>query len=454
MSTPMRRELPQVVRLAAPIAAAHFGQVLLGFVDTAVVGRLGPSDLGAVGVGNSIYFAFAIFGGGIVLGLDPLIAQAIGADQGKRAKETVWQGVWLALLVGLPMIALAIASALSLEAFGIEAVTAAKARAYVITRSPAMLPYFVVTALSAYLQAVGKTRPLVIAAVVANLVNLPLDWLFVLGDEGLTRLGLPTVGAPSLGAAGAGLASSFVTLAQLAVVALAFRGAGHGGPVTRRLRLAALREALGVGMPIGLQRLAEVGVFSLTGLLMGRIGTLAVASHQVAMSFAAATFMVPLGISAAAAVRVGRFVGARDREGTRVAGLASMLVGGGFMAGCGVLLVAMPEALARVLTDDPAVIAASVPLLRVAAIFQISDGMQVVGAGALRGMGDTRAALYLNLVGHYGIGMPVGIALAFATSLGAVGLWWGLCAGLTAVAVALALRFVRMAARGVEPIAA
>src|SRR5690606_7433155 len=163
------------------------------------------------------------------------------------------------------------------------------------------------------------------------------------------------------------------------------------------------------------------------------------------------TFMVPLGVSAAAAVRVGRYVGARDREGTRIAGVASLAVGGGFMAACGVLLVAFPEALARVLTDDPEVIAASVPLLRVAAIFQISDGRQVVGAGALRGMGDTRAALYLNLVGHYALGMPLGIALAFLTPLAAVGLWWGLCAGLTAVAVALAVRFVRMAARGVEP---
>lgn len=450
----MRRELSQVVRLAAPIAAAHVGQMLLGFVDTAVVGRLGPADLGAVGIGNAIFFAFSIFGGGLVLGLDPLIAQALGAEQGARAKETAWQGIWLALGVGLPMITLAVGSALLLEGLGIEPVAAEKARGYVVARAPAMVPYFVVTALTTYLQAIGRTRPLVVAAVVANLVNLPLDWLFVLGDEGLTRIGLPAIGAPTLGAAGAGLASTFVTTAQLGVVAFAFRSAGHSGPVPRRPRLAAMRHALAVGTPIGLQRLAEVGVFSATGLLMARISTLAAASHQVAMSFAAATFMVPLGVSAAAAVRVGRYVGARDREGTRIAGVASLAVGGGFMAACGVLLVAFPEALARVLTDDPEVIAASVPLLRVAAIFQISDGMQVVGAGALRGMGDTRAALYLNLVGHYALGMPLGIALAFLTPLAAVGLWWGLCAGLTAVAVALAVRFVRMAARGVEPLAA
>lgn len=448
----MRRELKAVVRLAAPISAAHLGQMTLGFVDTAVVGRLGPSDIGAIGVGNALFFAFALFGSGLVLGIDPLIAQALGADQPARAKETVWQGVWLALVVALPMIVLAVGSAFLLEPFGIEPVTAAKARGYVIARGPAMVPYFVITAMTSYLQAVGRTRPLVVAVVVANLVNLPLDGLFVFGDEGLRSVGLPAVGLPQLGALGAGLASTFVTVAQLAVVAVALSSAGHQAAVRRRLRIAAVGRALAVGSPIGLQRLAEVGVFSLAGLLMGRIGTLSVASHQVAMSFAAATFMVPLGVSAAAAVRVGRFVGARDREGAKIAGLASLVVGGGFMAAAGVLLLAVPEWLARILTDDAEVIAASVPLLRVAALFQISDGMQVVGAGALRGMGDTRAALYLNLAGHYALGMPLGIVLAFALDLGAVGLWWGLCAGLTAVAVALALRFVSMAARGVAPL--
>jgi len=451
----MVREMSAVTRLATPIAAAHLGQMLLGFVDTAVVGRLGETELAAVGLGNAIYYAASITGAGCMLGLDPLISQAIGSGRPEGARATMWQGVWLALFVAVPSMVMAAIGILGLEAMGIAAETARLARHYLFSRLGTMVPYFLVTAVVTYLQASDRTRPLIISAVITNVVNAPLDVALVFGDEALDWAGLPAVGLPALGVAGAGLTSTLVTVVQLGIVVLAARAAGRGlGGVVRRPQAGALREALAVGFPVGMQRLAEMGVFSATTLLMGRIGTLAAASHQIALSFAAATFMVPLGISSAAAVRVGRAVGAGDQPGVRHAGFASLLVGTLFMAAGALLFVAVPRPLIAILTDDPEVQEVAVPLMRVAAIFQVSDGLQVVAGGALRGMGDTRAALYYNLVGHYLVGVPVGLGLAFVLDQGAVGLWWGLCAGLTAVGLALSVRFARLSKRPVRPISA
>ncbi|MEM6786490.1 MAG: MATE family efflux transporter [Myxococcota bacterium] len=442
------REVKAVTRLATPIAVAHLGQILLGFVDTAVVGRRGDVELAAVGMGSAVYFAAAITGAGVVLGIDPLISQALGAGRAARARATMAQGVWLGLLLAVPLALVALLGGAALEAMGIDPETAGATRAYLYARIGALVPYLVITALVTYLQARGGTRPLVVSALVANVVNVPLDIALVFGDEAFVGLGLPAVGVPALGVVGAGVTSTCVTVVQLGILIRAvwtLDGPRAGGAI--RPNPGALRQALRVGLPVGLQRLAEVMVFSATALLAGRIGPLAAASHQVAISLASATFMVPLGISSAAAVRVGLAVGAGDGLRTRAAGQASLLIAGAFMALGALSFVVVPRPLIAILTDDPDVAAATVPLMYVAALFQVSDGLQVVAGGALRGLGDTRAALYYNLVGHYGFGMPIGLGLGFGLGWGVRGLWWGFVAGLTAVAVALSVRFVRRARR-------
>ncbi len=446
-------ELRQLIWLATPIAAAHLGMVLLGAVDTAVVGRLGERELAAVGIGNALFFAFLLFGVGLVQGLDPLIAQALGAGKPGRARGDMWQGLWLVALVTMPLLVATSLAADAVGHLGIEPLTARQASAYVHARLPGLPGYMLLTVLRSYLQARYRTRPIVVAAVVANLLNLPLNWLLVFGDAGLIRLGLPAVGMPALGVSGAGLTSAAVTLLQTGVVAWAvrldpIRASFRYLPQPSRIRVAAR-----IGFPTGLQRLAEVGVFSLAGILMAKISTLDAAAHQVAMTLASATFMVPLGISAAAAVRVGSAVGRRDQAGIRRAGLAAFFVAGVFMAGCALALLLLPELLSSVLTNKASVVAAARPLLMVAAVFQVSDGLQVVGGGALRGAGDTRVPLLFNLIGHYGIGVPLGVALAFYAQWGGVGLWWGLFGGLSAVAFALILRFWRLTASPIEPVA-
>jgi MATE family multidrug resistance protein len=213
-----------------------------------------------------------------------------------------------------------------------------------------------------------------------------------------------------------------------------------------------LRTAFRIGLPLGLQMGAEVGIFALVGLLAGRLGPNDLAAHHIALTLAAFTFTVAVGVGAAGSVRVGHAIGAGDGPGTRRAGLVAFTAGAAFMA-CGALTFWLfPAQLASLFTNKPEVILASIPLLAVAAVFQISDGTQAVGAGVLRGAADTRFAFIANLLGHWFIGLPVAVYLGFQLSMGIVGLWWGLCAGLTVVACLLLIRFLRISARGIKAV--
>lgn len=201
------------------------------------------------------------------------------------------------------------------------------------------------------------------------------------------------------------------------------------------------RTVLRLGLPFGLQVLAEVGAFALTGVFAGRMGALAAAGHQVAMTLASLTFTVTLGISSATAVRVGRHVGQRNERSARHAGKVGLVAAATFMSMASLAFLTIPSLLARMLTNSASVVATACPLLMIAAVFQLSDGTQSVAAGALRGAGDPKAPLYANLVGHYGIGIPIAWVFGFPLGLGPSGLWWGLSAGLTVVAIGLTVRF-------------
>ncbi len=442
---PILTEARALLRLAAPLAGANLGQALLGLVDTAILGRLGASELGGAGLGNSLYFAITTVGLGVMLGLDALIAQAYGAGELRRARHVMWQGLWLAGAFALPLGGLMWGAAALLVRAGVEPSVAEQAQIYVHARCVGVLPFLVFAAMRSYLQSIGKALPMLLGAVVANVINVPLTWMLVFGDAGLERLGLAPVrlGVPALGVAGAAYASVLAAAAQIVVLAQFVRRvplpAGEGA--VRRAEGRLLRRALRLGLPVGLTLLSEVGIFALTNVAMGVLGKLALAAHQVAMILATATFMVPLGVGAAASARVGAAVGRGDEAGVRRAGWVAMALGVGFMGLSALTLLGAPRHLARAVTDQPEVLEAALPLLLVAAVFQIFDGAQTVLAGALRGAGDTRVTLLLNLTGYYLIAAPLGLWLGFGRGWGAQGLWWGLSAGLVCVALGLSRRF-------------
>jgi MATE family multidrug resistance protein len=448
-----RDELREVVRLAAPLAAINMGDQLMGFVDTAVVGRLGEAELGATGLGNSVYFTIVVFGLGVLFGLDPLISQAVGAGEERTARRLLWQGFWITLLVGIPTGLLVAVGLGYLTTFGIEARTAGLTADYVYSRLPGLLPLLWFAGARSYMQARSITRPLVVGVVVANVINLPLSWGLVFGDAGLARLGLPAIGLPAMGVAGAGWTTSVCAVVKLLVAMEAIRRLAPAGPdLSRRPSPDLMRRALRLGLPIGLQLTAEVGVFGATAVLAALLGDRALAAHNVALTLASMTFMIPMGIGAAASVRVGIAIGRGDAPGTRAAGLLALLVGGGVMLLTAAAFLLWPRPLAALITNQASIIQMAVPLILLAAVFQVSDGIQAVASGALRGAGDTKWPLYANAVGHYAVGLPIAIYLAFEEGLGARGLWWGLTAGLTAVAIFLTIRFLLLSSRPIHRI--
>lgn len=285
-------------------------------------------------------------------------------------------------------------------------------------------------------------------AIAANAVNALAGYALIYGR----------FGAPRLGVLGAGYATTIARLFMVGAIALVIWGSGRYAAFGVRLVRpsgAKIRRLLRLGLPVGGQLAAEVGVFSATGVMMERLGPAPLAAHQVALSLASLTFMVPLGLSIAASVRIGQALGRRAFESARVSAIAAYAVGVGFMTVSATTFALAAGPLARLFSEDQAVVAIAVVLIRVAALFQISDGAQVIGAGCLRGAADTRAAFLVNVLGHWAVGLPVGLLLAFPLGLGARGLWLGLSASLTVVAVFLAARFFseKWRATGTSPLA-
>jgi MATE family, multidrug efflux pump len=448
-------ELSALGRLALPLALANAAQSFMGLTDTAILGRAGAAPLAGTGLGNLIYFSIAVPGIGLMMGLDPLISQAIGAGDRTRARHLLWQGVWLACAVAAVMAVPMAAAPLALVPLGIPPDVASQATGYLHMRLPSLPFLLFFYAARSYLQSHGAARAVLVTAVAANVIHVFVDLLLVFGGGSLPAWTGPIRLVPALGAAGSGLATSFSFALQAGLLGLAIRWTGIDRPVAglRRPVRSEMRQAARVGLPVGLHMGAEVGVFALVGFLAGRLGRDSLAAHHIAIAFASFSFNATVGIGNAGSVRVGWAVGARDTAAARRAGLTAFGAGAGFMSLWGLAFLLLPGPLARLMTDQPEVLAAAAPLMVVAGVFQISDGIQGVGAGVLRGAGDTRFTFLANMVGHWAVGLPVALGLGMGLGLGVTGLWWGLCAGLTAVAAGLFARFLRLSSREIVPLA-
>lgn len=430
-ASPDSSELSALWKLALPLALAQAGQALMGLVDTAVLGRLSAAAQAGAGLGNSLTFTCSFFGMGVMMALDPLVSQAIGAGAVDRARTHYWQGVWLALLTSVVVMVPVALLPFALEPLGVAPLVAQGAREYMWWRLPGIAGVLLFVTARSYLAGTGRVAITFWAMVVANVANLFLDLGFVFGAGPL----------PPLGVAGAAIATVLCTWLQVGILAFGFGPAPAG--TRRRFDGVEVLRALRLGVPIGLHFIAESGVFSLTGLLSGRLGETAAAAHQVALNWASITFCVASGIGAAASTRVGWGIGRGDTPAARRAGLNAFGSVAVFMALASLVFLAWPRTMAGLMSADAGVVDTVVALFVVVAVFQISDGVQAVGAGALRGTGDTTFTFWANIVGHWTIGLPIAYLLGVRGSFGVVGLWWGLSAGLTAVALALVLRFNR-----------
>jgi MATE family multidrug resistance protein len=441
-----RTEFAATLRLALPVVAVQVGMMLMGVVDTMMVGRVSAEALAAVALGALYFHGVAAFGMGLLLALDPVVAQAVGARDAPAVARAVQRGFVLAAVVSVPLMLAMLPAEGVLRALGQPTAVLPYAAGYVRASMPGVVPLLAFVVVRQVLQAMGHTRAIVVTIVVANVANVVLNWALIFGH----------LGAPALGPVGSAWAS---TGCRCLMALLLVVGAWTQLRPTLRpwraeaVRAPALVALTRLGLPIAAQQLLEFGAFGTVGLLMGRLGTAAMAGHQTALNLAALTFMVPLGIGAAAAVRVGHAVGAGDAPGMRRAAGAALACGVGFMATSACVLLLAPRALARLYTPDERVLAVAAALIPLAGIFQVFDGLQVVSLGVLRGAGDVRAPTVINVVGFWVIGLPVGIWLGLYTSAGPRGLWWGLVAGLAAVSGILALRVRQVVARGARRLA-
>ncbi len=447
-------ELKELLHVSLSLAVVQVGFHLPGVVDTALAGRVGGETLAATGLGAAIFFTVSVFGIGVVMGIEPLAAQAFGAGRSRQGRRLMWQGIYAAGMVTVPLGGIMLWAGSNLHRFGVSESLSALTAEYVWGRVASLWPLLSCVAIRSYLQSAHHTRPIVVAVVALNVFNLVADWLFLFGDPGLVALGLPAIGVPALGVLGLAWASTVATVGQLVVLALATRRVepGTGDEPVRALDRAALSRVFNLGVPLGLQLGAEVGVFALVGVMMGGMGTLAAAAHQVVLQLSSLTFAASLGIGAATAVQVGRAIGRGDGAATRRAGLYGILSAATFMLCMAAIMWLWPRALVRVMTSDLEVMPGAMRLLLIAAAFQVVDGMQAVGSGALRGAGATRFAFGAHLVGHWLVGLPLGVGLAFGAGMGPAGLWWGLTAGLAVVALTLTIKFSLITRGRVAPL--
>lgn len=430
---PSRGDLKDLLRLAAPIVSVQVGMMAMGVVDTIMVGHVSATALAAVALGALYTFGLSIFGTGVLFALDPVIAQALGARDPLAVARALQRGLVLSLILTVPTSFVLLAVEPVLSAVHQPAEVVPLAAGYVLRLIPAVWPFYAFVVFRQTLQAHHYTGPVVVTIVVANLVNGVLNYLWIFG-----KLGFPELGV--LGSAWATMLSRW--LMAVMVLALGWR---HLSPYLRTLAPrvfdgAAMRRMLRIGAPIGTQMLLEWGAFGTVALLMGWLGTTQVAAHQVAINLASLTFMVPFGVSSAAAVLVGHAVGREDAARVRRASVAALAVGALFMLLAAAAFIFAPEWLAALYTDDPAVLGLAITLLPIAGVFQVFDGVQAVSMGLLRGLGDTRVPMLASIVGFWCLGIPISAWLAFGFDLGAQGLWWGLVVALMVVALFLLAR--------------
>jgi MATE family multidrug resistance protein len=425
-----------MLELALPVIISYLGIMTMGLVDLICVGRVSPVALGAVGVGTSIFSWFMIFGMGLLAGLDYLVSHAYGADKKHEAHLSWAQGFWVSWILGIPTTLALIYVSQHLDWLGINPEVIAPSRDYLFILSLSLIPVYLFGASRQFLQAQGVARPAAVILIVANLVNALANWILVLGHAGF----------PAMGAIGSAYATTMARIfMMLSIFGVHFlhdrRRDNHfqhfGIPINKD----SMRKLIKLGLPSALQMTFEVGGFAFSTTLAARLASQALAAHQIVLNVASMTFMVPLGISSATAVLVGREMGRGDKIAAARVGWKGLGIGVGFMAVSSLCLLLFSTYIIEFYTTNPEVHAMAANILLIAALFQLSDGAQVVASGALRGLADTKTAMIANLFGHWGIGLPVGMALCFAYGRGLAGLWIGLALGLTAVAVSLVWRW-------------
>jgi MATE family multidrug resistance protein len=438
----LRYEVRALLRLAIPVVLSELAWMLMAVVDTIMVGHLSPEAIGAVGLGSNLYYIPALFGAGLLLGLDPLVSQAFGRGDDDDCRAWLSQSLYLALALSVPIIVAVRWIPSLLPHWGTNPVIAAQASEYLWLLNwgtPWLLAY---AAFRRYLQGMHVVKPVTFALVSANLVNLGGNWVLIYGK----------LGFPAMGVRGSALSTVLARVYMAGFLVAAAWWHEHQRNFSLFAHWAApnlqrIKRILRLGGPAATQMLFEFGAFTAATVIAAKLNPEALAAHQVALNCASVTYMVPLGISAAAAVSVGHAIGAGDPRRARRAGWLAITISVGFMAMMAVLLTVFPHPIVHIYSPDAQVMAIGAPLLGLAAAFQIFDGAQTTTTGALRGLGHTKGPMVLNLMGYWLLGLPLGYVLCFRGRLGIFGVWIGLTIALIFIASLMVFEWKRLSAK-------
>lgn len=428
----LQGDVRRVISLAVPVALGELGWVAMGSVDTVMIGGLGPAAIGAIGIGSAAFYTLAIFGFGLLFGLDTLVSHSFGAGDREDCHHSLAQGIYIALgLTPLLMLTYAFMPAF-FHALKIDAEVTRLAGPFIRTLSLSTLPLLLYAALRRYLQSVGHVRPIMFTLISANLINWLFNWLLIRGHWGL----------PALGVVGSALSTTLARVYMAGMLAFFIWCFERDmrktvPPLWRKPDWTRITKLLRIGFPAAMQILLEVGAFGTAAVFAGRVSANAMAAHQIALNAAAVTFMVPLGISSAAAVAVGQAVGRREPMVARRSGYIAIWLGVAFMFCTALAFFFMPLRIIHIYTRSPAVVPVAVRLLGLAALFQLFDGIQTVATGALRGLGNTHISMLVNFVCYWICGLPLGYWLCFVLLWGIYGVWVGLTLSLIGTALLL-----------------
>ncbi len=432
----IKQEVSSLLKIGIPVIIAQLLQMSMSFVDTVMAGRLSPEDLAAVAVGSSILLPFVVLCLGCMMAVTPIVAQNVGGRKFKQIGKNARQVLWLSQILAVPSFILLRNLDFAFPLIGVTEEIVPIANGYLKAISWGIFPAYAFGALRYFNEGLSVTRPAMFIAGIGLLVNIPANYVLMFGK----------LGFPQLGAIGTGYASAIV----FTVMFIAMLWFTMGFEAYKRFDIFGkfrwpekkyLGELLRIGVPIGVSSTMEVSMFAVVSLLVSTISTLAIAGHQVAINFASMAFMIPFGLSVAISARVGQSVGRNRPSEARFRGFVGVGVASCIMACTALFIYLFPEMIASIYTTDQEVIEVAVQLLLMAAIFQLSDGLQVSGFGALRGLKDTKVPMYVNLVAYWLVGIPVAYYLGFIADYGAPGLWVGLIAGLTVAGILHNIRF-------------
>lgn len=445
----VRLELRSLLLLATPIIIAQLATTAMGFVDAVMAGRVSARDLAAVALGNSIWIPVFLLMTGILLATTPKVAQRFGAGQHAEIGPLVRQALWLAVAVGLIASALLVCAEPVLQVMKVDPQLIEPSLGYlqgIAFGFPGIALYYV---LRCYSDGLGHTRPSMVIGCLGLLLNIPLNYVLIYGHLGL----------PAMGGVGCGWASGIV----MWFMALAMAAWTRWAPAYEKSRVLVnferpqwpvIKRLMGVGLPIGIAVFAESSIFAVIALLIGSLGPTVVAGHQIALNISSLLFMIPYSLGMAVTVRVGQALGAGAPQQARFAALVGLAAALAFACFSASLILLMREPIASIYTPDTTVIQIAAMLIVYAALYQFSDAIQVIAAGALRGYQDTRVTMILTLFAYWGIGLPVGYVLGLTDYVGPAsgpnGLWEGLIAGLTCAALMLSIRLARSSSKHIR----